>query len=77
MKSPRWIVPCALTLVAACGGESAPSAAPAGSGSAAAEPAAEEPLPTPEEAAAAAEESIDASNADAELERLQEELGGG
>jgi len=76
MKTARWIVPCALTLAAACGGESAETA-PAPSGGAEPMPAAEEPLPTPEEAAAEAEESIDASNADAELERLQKELGGG
>jgi hypothetical protein len=82
MKPFHWIVPGALTLLAACGSEAADSSATDRNGDGsqpapAAEPATEEALPTPEEAAAEAQQEIDAANADAELQRLQEELEGG
>lgn len=75
MKTTRCIALATLTLFAACSVES--SEEPAGSPAPADEPALEEPLPTPEEEAAKAAQVIDEANADAELQRLQQELGGG
>ena len=75
MKTTLWITLATLGTLAACSMESAqePQATPPAS----APENPEEPLPTPEEEAAKAAETIHEGNADAELERLQQELGGG
>lgn len=75
MQTPRWIAPVALIALVACSveGSEEPAEAPAPG----AEAAVEESLPTPEEEAAKAAESIDEANAEAELQRLQKELEGG
>ena len=80
------IVPIALAGVLALGACSGPDETAAASPTAKSEPSANEPLlsdedaiPSEEEAARAAEASINEANADAELERLERELaeGGG
>ena len=77
MKTSLWIAPAAFALLAACSGES-PQATPATPAAGSEQAAAvEESLPTAEEEAAKAAETIDAGNADAELQRLQKELGDG
>jgi hypothetical protein len=65
--------------LSACGAgsEQAPPAATATQGAAPLPDPAEAGLVTPEEAAEQAQEEIDATNAGAELERLQREIGGG
>lgn len=76
MKTPLWIATAAIAVLAACSEDNPPG--PAGTPPAGSDPApVEEPLPTAEEAAAKAAESIDEDNADAELQRLQDELGDG
>jgi len=59
--------------LAACSGGGEPSAAPEASEETLPDPA-EAGLVTPEEAAQDAEEAIDASNAESELEKLQREI---
>ena len=78
MKTSLWIAPAAFALLAACSGER-PQATPSGTPADGSAPAAavEESLPTAEEEAAKAAEAIDEANADAELQRLQKELGDG
>jgi hypothetical protein len=76
MKTPLWIASVAIVGLAACSQES--STQPAGTAPVQGEPATiEEELPTAEEAAAEASKSIDEANADAELKRLEDELGDG
>jgi hypothetical protein len=76
MKTSLWIASVAIVGFAACSGDS--STQPAGTSPGQEEPAVvEEELPTAEEAAAQASQSIDEANADAELKRLEDELGDG
>lgn len=75
MKTPLIAFLVCLTLTAGCSSESDPAPS---SPSATQAPATDEPaLPTPQEEAAKAADSIDSQNADEELARLQAELGGG
>lgn len=75
MKIQLWTPVVVLSFLAACGGES--SQAPAATTPAQSSEVADETLPTPEEEAAKASETIDEGNADAELKKLEQELGGG
>lgn len=75
MKTPLWIAIVTLGTLAACSAEETP--APAATPPAGAPETPEEPLPTPEEEAAKAAETIHEENADEELQKLQQELGGG
>lgn len=76
MKTSLWIAPAVLTLLVACSGDSPQD--PAGTAPAGSEPVlVEEDLPSAEEEAAKAAESIDDGNADDELKRLEQELGDG
>lgn len=72
-----WVLPGALLLplVAACSGGAGEERPAAGSEAAQALPdPSEAGLVTPEEAAQAAQESIDAANAESELEQLRREI---
>jgi hypothetical protein len=75
MKTPLWIAIVTLGALAACSAEEAP--APAATPPAGTQEASEEPLPTPQEEAAKAAETIHEGNADEELRKLEQELGGG
>jgi hypothetical protein len=76
MKTSLWIAPTVFALLSACSGDSPQD--PAGTTPAGGEPVlVEEDLPSPEEEAAKAAESIDDGNADDELKRLEQELGDG
>lgn len=77
MKNHLWITLAALVAFPACSPESAEQPAQAPDAVPEVVTESEELLPTPEEEAAKAAETIDEGNADAELQRLQEELGDG